>query len=74
MDRVKRIINASYAYRRGYFGEGVGVAVMDTGIVPHPDFGDRIVGFADFCHGRKEMYDDNGHGTHVDDGKHKKRA
>ena len=38
---------------------------MDTGIVAHPDFEDRIIYFHDFCNGRKEMYDDNGHGTHV---------
>ncbi len=65
MNRVKKLIHTDYAYRMGLGGQNVTVAVMDTGIVPHPDFGDRIVGFADFCHGRKEMYDDNGHGTHV---------
>lgn len=65
MDRVKRIINASYAYRRGYFGEGVGVAVMDTGISSHPDFEHRIAVFRDYIGGQQQMYDDNGHGSHV---------
>lgn len=65
MDRVKRILNVSYAYQRGYFGEGVGVAVMDTGIFPHPDFQYRIAGFRDYVGRRREKYDDNGHGTHV---------
>ena len=43
----------------------VGVAVMDTGIFRHRDFENRIIGFADFVNGRKYVYDDNGHGTHV---------
>ena len=65
MDRVKRIINASYAHRRGYFGEGVGVAVMDTGIANHPDFQHRIAVFRDYIGYQRQMYDDNGHGSHV---------
>lgn len=65
MDRVKKIINAAYAYRRGYYGEGVGVAVMDTGILPHPDFEHRIAVFRDYIGNQKKLYDDNGHGTHV---------
>ena len=43
----------------------VGVAVMDTGIFRHRDFENRIIGFADFVNGRKYVYDDNGHGSHV---------
>lgn len=43
----------------------VGVAVMDTGVFRHRDFGNRIIGFADFVNGQKYVYDDNGHGTHV---------
>lgn len=65
MERVKRLIHADYAYRHGLTGKGVTVAFMDTGIVPHPDFGQRILDFRDFCNGRSTMYDDNGHGTHV---------
>ena len=65
MDRVKKMIHTDYAYRSGLSGQNVTVAVMDTGIVAHPDFEDRIIYFHDFCYGRKEMYDDNGHGTHV---------
>lgn len=65
MDRVKQILNASYAYRRGYYGEGVGVAVMDTGISAHPDFEHRIAAFQDYVGFQPKMYDDNGHGLHV---------
>ena len=31
-----------------YTGKGIGVALLDTGIYPHMDFGDRIYAFADF--------------------------
>jgi len=58
-------MNTQAAYNRGYFGENVGVAILDTGIFPHVDFGGRIRYFIDFINGRKMMYDDNGHGTHI---------
>src|SRR5918994_494073 len=48
-------------------GTGVGVAVIDSGIAPHVDFGSRIKAFYDFTRGgvATKPYDDNGHGTHV---------
>ena len=46
-------------------GKDICVAVLDTGISRHPDLRERIVGFRDFIHGRREPYDDSGHGTHV---------
>ena len=48
-----------------YTGKGIGVAVLDTGIFPHIDFGSRISVFRDFTGIRRNPYDDNGHGTHV---------
>ncbi|MHB2016804.1 MAG: S8 family peptidase [Candidatus Xenobia bacterium] len=51
-----------------YTGRGVGIAFLDTGVYPHPDFtypSDRIVAFHDFVNDRSIPYDDNGHGTHV---------
>ncbi|MCY8233773.1 S8 family peptidase [Priestia endophytica] len=45
-------------------GEGVTVAVIDTGIHPHQDLQGRIVNFVDFVNQQTEPYDDNGHGTH----------
>lgn len=65
MNRVKKIIHTDYAYKSGLSGQNVTVVVMDTGIAAHPDFGNRIVAFRDFCNGREGLYDDNGHGTHV---------
>lgn len=50
----------------GLTGQGVGVAVLDTGCYPHEDLLNRISGFRDFV-GKRIVgpYDDNGHGTHV---------
>ena len=46
-------------------GHGVTTAVLDTGISPHPDLKGRIVALGDMLYGKKRMYDDNSHGTHV---------
>ena len=46
-------------------GTGIGVAILDTGLYPHIDFGERIRGFQDFLGHRPYPYDDSGHGTHV---------
>ncbi len=66
MNRVGKMINISWAKKRGYSGRGVCVAVIDTGMFLHRDFEpSRIVDFKDMVNGRKAMYDDCGHGTHV---------
>ncbi|MDY2627770.1 MAG: S8 family peptidase [Lachnospiraceae bacterium] len=58
-----------YVYRlpipSGISGRGITVAILDTGIMNHPDFDHRIIAFRDFVNEKKVMYDDNGHGTHV---------
>ena len=70
-----RAVQAEY----GYGGEGVGVAVIDSGITNYHDDltyggsspavrvknGQRVTAFVDFVNGRTAKYDDNGHGTHV---------
>lgn len=58
-------VGADRLWERGLTGKGVTVAVVDTGIAPHPDVRDRIIGFKDFVNGRSQPYDDQGHGTHV---------
>ncbi len=65
MDQVRNKLRADYAHRKGITGRGITVAVMDTGIVVHPDFDTRILKFTDFTQGRNRVYDDNGHGCHV---------
>lgn len=57
-------IGSKAAQTRGITGRGVTVAVIDTGIHPHPDLQGRIVAFRDFVGNKTEAYDDNGHGTH----------
>ena len=46
-------------------GEGITIAVLDSGVNPHPDLGTRLLGQIDFVQGKALPYDDNGHGTHV---------
>jgi serine protease AprX len=49
-------------------GNGIGVAVIDSGIQPSKDFEGRIVAFYDFVKRGGQStspYDDFGHGTHV---------
>ena len=65
MDRVKEQIHCPDAYRLGLTGKGVGVAVLDTGIFPHRDFDDRILGFVDLVNRKQGPYDDCGHGSHI---------
>ncbi|MDQ7821247.1 MAG: S8 family peptidase [Candidatus Eremiobacteraeota bacterium] len=52
-------------WEKGFTGKDVTIAVIDTGIHPHPDLKGKIIGFKDFINGQKEPYDDQGHGTHV---------
>ncbi|AIQ57599.1 S8 family peptidase [Paenibacillus borealis] len=53
---------------RGLTGKGINIAVLDTGVYPHPDLTrpvNRILAFKDYINHRKCPYDDNGHGTHI---------
>ena len=47
MERVRQITRVNEAHKLGYNGNNVTVAVMDTGIGTHIDFGQRIRGFPD---------------------------
>lgn len=67
MKRVKKAVH--YFCRDTLYekidGRGVTAAVLDTGIVNHPDLDGRIAAFGDMVSGKKGVYDDNSHGTHV---------
>ncbi len=70
MQRVAKLVNLSYAHERGYYGQGIVVAVVDTGISYHNDFASRtgerrLVVAVDMISGLNDFYDDCGHGTHV---------
>ncbi|MBI1729866.1 S8 family serine peptidase [Candidatus Acetothermia bacterium] len=50
----------------GILGEGVEVALLDTGIdMNNPDLQGNYLGGVDFVHGDLDPFDDNGHGTGV---------
>lgn len=69
MNRAAQIIHLKSARREHLTGKGIGVAIFDTGIGYHPDLFSAsqkgLVAFIDTVYGRKQYYDDNGHGTHI---------
>ncbi|SIR74611.1 S8 family serine peptidase [Micromonospora avicenniae] len=59
-------ISAPDAWKSGYTGKGVRVAVLDTGAdFTHPDLAGRVVDKADFTVEGGDAVDHNGHGTHT---------
>jgi serine protease AprX len=49
----------------GYTGNGVTVALIDTGAdADHESLQGKVVAFKDFVNNQNTAYDDNGHGTH----------
>lgn len=68
LDIASPSMEAYFPHDKGYEGEGVTIAIIDTGIHPHYDLTrpyNRIVDFKDLVNGKNNPYDDNGHGTHV---------
>lgn len=68
LDISAPVIKAPPVWNLGNHGKGIGIAVLDTGIYPHPDLTtpvNRIVAFKDYVNRKTWAYDDNGHGTHV---------
>ena len=61
-----RLINAEGAWAQGATGQGVTVAVIDTGISQGPDLSKtKFAPGYDFVNDRADASDDHGHGTHV---------
>ena len=56
---------ASQLWAQGDTGQGVNVAVLDTGITPLPDFAGRLVDGVDLTNGNNPWNDQYGHGTFV---------
>lgn len=62
MQRVRKQIEVPEENGRK---RGVTIAVLDSGIGPHPDLEGKVHCFHDFVGNKSFAYDDNGHGTHV---------
>lgn len=59
-------IGAPAAHSSGFKGQGIRVAVVDTGVdYRHPDLAHACRGGYDFVNNDPDPMDDNGHGTHV---------
>ena len=56
---------ATQLWAQGNTGQGVNVAVLDTGITPLPDFAGRLVDGVDLSGGDNPWDDQYGHGTFV---------
>ena len=67
MKTVKRLVQywCDDITKNKYLGQGICVAVLDTGIASHPEFKGQILAFYDAVNGLIMPYDDSGHGTHV---------
>lgn len=54
-------------YSRGIYGQGVVVAVLDSGVSPHPELENRLLEGKNCIkkYGNTSWHDDNKHGTHV---------
>ncbi|MBT9582875.1 S8 family serine peptidase [bacterium] len=50
-------------WQRGLTGQGVGVAVLDTGIDNHPSLQGNIVAYHNFVGNEQNIHDDHHHGT-----------
>src|SRR5580692_4463007 len=64
-------INAFAAWQSGYTGAGVGVALIDSGVINHPDLRGGFLGLSrviysqSFVSGNSSATDQYGHGTHI---------
>lgn len=62
----KNKVNAKQVYTKyGLSGKGVRIALLDTGVYPRNELVDKVIFFKDYVNGKSQMYDDNGHGTHI---------
>ena len=67
------LVGADLVWAEGVTGEGVAVAVVDTGLSNHPGLLNkvqgvplkRIAGWVDFVEGSNSPRDPHGHGTHI---------
>ena len=64
-------VNAEFAWQSNYTGAGIGIALIDSGVISHPDLNQgillspRVVYQQSFVPGNSSPIDQFGHGTHV---------
>lgn len=68
--RVADVIGARELWRRGITGKGVGIAVIDTGVAPHPTLDEKKLTFGPDLSVESQIpelrdFDTYGHGTHM---------
>lgn len=61
MNRVRKAVFSEAVHKQGILGKGIGIAIVDTGLFPHPDYRSRITGWYDALYQKPAPYDDNGH-------------
>ena len=64
--RIQRVINADDGWQDGITGDGVNVALLDTGVYNHPDLAGRLISCVDLTHEKgtaADCQDTYGHGT-----------
>lgn len=62
------VVRANMDWQLGMSGKGIGVAVLDSGITPDPDFNqptNRLLAAVNFAGSLGSLRDGGGHGTHV---------
>ena len=62
------MIGADAAFRQGFLGQGVRVGVLDSGVNPHPAFGDRLLAGHNYVQDAEDPEDTSdgyGHGTRI---------
>ncbi len=64
-------VNAEFAWQSNYTGQGVAIALIDSGVASHPDLNQgifpvsRVVYQQSFVPGNSSAADQYGHGTHI---------
>ena len=60
------VIGADFAWRQGFRGNGVTIAVVDSGVdVKHPSLRNAVRAGWNFIDNSAEVADETGHGTHI---------
>ena len=65
LDYATPAVNATTSYASTWTGEGVGIAIVDSGVITHADITGRVAYSESFVGDGKPATDLFGHGTHV---------